>query len=127
MTIIRTTLTATLLLAPVHVASAQEKSAAAKDKAPASQPASAPASAVPVDFEKLKALFPETLEAKGENDEVEKVKITRASARYAGKDLNSSANLRIEVHVADHGAEVATPQTCGARSSAPAWRRTRRR
>jgi hypothetical protein len=66
---------------------------------------------VPVDFEKLKELFPETLaglnqvEAKGENDEVEKVKITRASARYAGKDLNSSANLRIEVHVADHGAD----------------------
>ena len=113
MTIMRMTLAASLLLAvaAAHVASPQDKSAGAEDKAPASQPASAPSSGAPVDPEKLKQLLPETLgglkrlEAKGEQTEFAKMKTSKASASYAGKELSKPETPRIELLISDPSAD----------------------
>ena len=107
MTIIRTTLAAALTLASVKVTFAQDKSAEAKDSAPASQPASD----VPVDPEKLKQLLPETLgglkrlEAKAEQTELAGMKTSKASASYAGKDLNKPDGPRVELVMTDPSAD----------------------
>lgn len=107
MMIIRTTLAAAMALAAVNVTLAQDTSADAKDNAPASQPASA----VPVDPEKLKQLLPETLsglkrlEAKAEQTELAGIKTSKASASYAGKDLSNPATPRIELVISDPSAD----------------------
>ena len=107
MRVLRTTLAAALTLAAVNVTFAQDASADAKDKAPASQPTSA----APVEPEKLKQLLPETLgglkrlEAKAEQTELAGMKTSKASASYAGKELSKPENPRIEVVISDPSAD----------------------